>query len=108
MAKKDKVAATQEAEAASETPTNGNGGKPEKKVCPISRVDFKGHAKPLEITINGVPMVAEVKEFSTGSLGWMISGKTVVKVGDHPLSVQIGLNLTVVNSKDLPGGPAAK
>ena len=72
------------------------------KPCPITRKHFQDNAKPIEVTINGVPMVAEVKEFSTGSLGWNISNKTTVNVGGTPVSVQIGLNLTIVGSKELP------
>jgi hypothetical protein len=72
------------------------------KTCPISRQHFQEHAKPVEVTINGVPLLAEVKEFSTGSLGWYLSGKTTVSIGGTPVSVQIGLNLTIVGSKDLP------
>ena len=72
------------------------------KPCPITRKQFQENAKPIEVTINGVPMVAEVKEFSTGSLGWNISNKTTVNVGGTPVSVQIGLNLTIVGSKELP------
>lgn len=72
------------------------------KPCPITRKHFQENAKPIEVTINGVPMVAEVKEFSTGSLGWNISNKTTVNVGGTPVSVQIGLNLTIVGSKELP------
>lgn len=93
------------ADAAAPAPTeeNGNNDKPKKTPCPISRKDFKGNAKPLEVVINGTSMIAEVKEFSTGSIGWSINGKTVIKLGDVPLSVQVGLNLTIVNSKDLEG-----
>jgi hypothetical protein len=74
-----------------------------KTTCSITRSDFKT-AKPLEVVINGVPMLAEVKEFSTGSLGWYLNGKTTVKIGDTPVAVQIGLNMTIVGSKDLPKG----
>ena len=47
-------------------------------------------------------MTAEVKEFSTGSLGWYLNGKANIKVGDKSVSVQIGMNLTIVGSKELP------
>jgi hypothetical protein len=47
-------------------------------------------------------MTAEVKEFSTGSLGWYLTGKTNLKVGEKSVSVQIGMNLTIVGSKELP------
>jgi len=49
-----------------------------------------------------VPLQAEVKEFSTGSLGWYLNGKTTIDVGGTPVSVQIGMNLTIVGSKELP------
>ena len=72
------------------------------KSCPVTRAEFREQAQPLKIEINGVPMMAEVKEFSTGSFGWYLNGKTTVEVGGKQVSVQIGMNLTVVGSKDLP------
>jgi hypothetical protein len=73
-----------------------------KSTCPVTRAEFRQHAQPVEVIINGIPMTAEVKEFSTGSLGWYLNGKANVKVGDKSVSVQIGMNLIVVGSKDLP------
>ena len=67
----------------------------------ITRAEFRQDAKPVEVVINGIPMQADVKEFSTGSLGWNINGKTNIKVGEKSVSVQVGLNLTIVGSKDL-------
>ena len=79
-----------------------------KSPCPVSRSEFVNNAKPVEVTINGIPMTAEVKEFSTGSLGWYLNGKSSIKVGDKSVSVQIGMNLTIVGSKELPkSGDAA-
>ena len=78
-----------------------------KTVCPINRVDFRHNAKPVTVTINGAPLQAEVKEFSTGSLGWYLNGKTMIDVGGTPVSVQIGLNLTIVGSKELPPDAAS-
>jgi hypothetical protein len=75
-----------------------------KTTCPISRGQFLSKAKPLAVSINGVPLQATVKEFSTGSLGWYLNGKTMIEVDGTPVSVQIGLNLTVVGSKELPRG----
>jgi hypothetical protein len=81
-----------------------------KTTCPISRSEFRGKAKPITVTIANIPLQAEVKEFSTGSLGWYLNGKTMIEVGGTPVSVQIGLNLTIVGSKELPqeggSGPA--
>jgi hypothetical protein len=78
-----------------------------KTSCPISRAAFRAGAKPVTVTINGVPLMCEVKEFSTGSLGWYLNGKTMIEVGNTPVSVQIGLNLTIVGSKELPHDGAA-
>ena len=73
-----------------------------KTTCPITREQFLSAAKPLAVTVAGVPVSAEVKEFSTGSLGWYLNGKTMVEIDGRPVSVQIGLNLTIVGSKELP------
>ncbi len=75
--------------------------------CPITRDEFRTGAKPLTVTIAGVPLAAEVKEFSTGSLGWYLNGKTTVEVNGTPVAVQIVLNLTIVGSKELPKDEAA-
>ena len=79
-----------------------------KTTCPISRADFRAKAKPVSITINNVPLQAVVKEFSTGSLGWYLNGKTTIDVGGTPVTVQIGMNLTIVGSKELPQDGGAK
>jgi hypothetical protein len=72
-----------------------------KTICPITRQNFRTSAKPVSISINNIPLMAEVKEFSTGSLGWYLNGKTTIDVGGTPVPVQIGMNLTIVGSKDL-------
>jgi hypothetical protein len=73
-----------------------------KTSCPISRAEFRDKAKPVTVNISGVPLMAEVKEFSTGSLGWYLNGKTTIEIDGKPVSVQIGLNLAIVGSKELP------
>lgn len=75
---------------------------PPKTTCPISRQQFRTGAKPVTVVINGIPMIAEVKEFSTGSLGWYLNGKAAIEIDGVPVSAQIGMNLTIVGSKDLP------
>ena len=70
----------------------------------ITRSEFRNHAVGLPVVINGVSHTAVVKEFSTGSLGWNINGKTEVTINGKPVKVQIGLNLTIVGSKDAPEG----
>ena len=79
-----------------------------KTACPISRADFRSKAKAVQVTINNVPHVAPVKEFSTGSLGWYLNGKTMIEIDGVPVAVQIGLNLTVVGSKELPRDGSAE
>jgi hypothetical protein len=70
--------------------------------CPVTRAEFRESAQPVKVEINGVPMIAEVKEFSTGSLGWYLNGKSVIDVGGKQVTVQIGMNITVIGSKELP------
>jgi len=78
-----------------------------KTTCPISREEFRAGAKPITVQIGQIPLVAEVKEFSTGSLGWYLNGKTSIEVNGVPVAVQIGMNLTIVGSKELPQDAAA-
>ncbi len=73
-----------------------------KTICPITRKQFKENAKGLEVKIGDNTFLAEAREFSTGSLGWYLNGKTTINVGGTPVSVQIGMNLTIVGSKELP------
>jgi hypothetical protein len=71
-----------------------------KSACPVSKTQFVEKAEALKVVINGQEQLAEVKEFSTGSFGWNINAKIVVQVDGKPLSVQVGMNMTVVGSKD--------
>jgi hypothetical protein len=79
-----------------------------KSMCNISRAEFREHAKPLPVTIGDRQYQAVVKEFSTGSLGWNINDKVTVEINGKPVVVQVGMNLTIVGSKELPqeGGAA--
>jgi hypothetical protein len=71
-----------------------------KSPCPITRPAFLEKAEPVKINIGGQEVTAEKREFSTGSFGWYFNGKTTIQVDGKPLSVQVGLNLTVVGSKE--------
>ena len=81
-----------------------------KPALPITRDSFRAEAKPLTVVINGKEFVALAKEFSTGSLGWNINEKLQIEVAGQLVPVQVGLNLTIIGSKDLPGSspPAEK
>ena len=81
-----------------------------KTSCPITRAQFQNHAKAMEVKIGDRTFTALPKNFSTGSLGWNINDKVTIEIGGKHVTVQIGMNLTVVGSKDLPkaeGAPAA-
>jgi hypothetical protein len=71
-----------------------------KSPCPISLSQFLEKAEPLKVVVNGQELIAEVKSFSTGSFGWYINGKTTVQVDGKTVSVQIGMNMTIVGSKE--------
>ncbi len=78
-----------------------------KTTCPISRADFRAKAKPITVTINGNSQMAEVKEFSTGSLGWYLNGRTTLEIDGQPVPVLINASLVIVGSKELPADNAA-
>lgn len=70
--------------------------------CAVTRASFHRDALPISIDVEGQKVYASVKEFSTGSFGWYVSGKITLKVGGIPVDVQVNMNLTVVKSKELP------
>jgi hypothetical protein len=96
--------------AARHTPQDGDSTMSafRKTVCNVTRSQFQAEAKPVEVVINGQPVVAEVKEFQTGSFGWHHGDKVTLKVGDTYVKVQVGLTLTVIGSKDVPQDSPAK
>ena len=71
-----------------------------KSPCPLSKTQFIDKAEPVKVVVNGQELVADKREFSTGSFGWYYNGKINITVDGKPLSVQVGLNLTVVGSKE--------
>jgi hypothetical protein len=71
-----------------------------KSASPVTRTQFLEKAEPVKVTINGQEIVADKREFSTGSFGWYYNGKISIPVDGKTLSVQVGLNLTVVGSKE--------
>jgi hypothetical protein len=79
-----------------------------KTTCPISRVDFRAKAKPIPVTIGVMSQMAEVKEFSTGSLGWYLNGRTTIEIDGQHVPVLINASLVIVGSKELPADGASK
>jgi hypothetical protein len=68
--------------------------------CPVTRAGFAATAKPVVVEVAGQKLLVQPKMFSTGSLGWYYNGKVVIDVDGTPCQVQVGLNLTIVGSKD--------
>jgi len=85
---------------------------PPKTMCPITRADFLAKAEPLKIEINGQSVIAEPREFSTGSFGWYVNSKSSVAIDGKNVTIQVGMNLIVVGSKEAAkeggGGTAAE
>lgn len=81
-----------------------------KRTCPITRAQFAAQAKPIPITLNrDTDIVASVKEaFSSGSFGWYGNGKFTVIVDGQSVDVQVGINLTVIGSKEAPADATTK
>lgn len=73
-----------------------------KNQCPITRAQFEDHAKPLQIVIDGKHIEADVKEFNSGSFGWFANAKIMIVVDGVRVPAQVGLNVTVVKSGELP------
>lgn len=71
-----------------------------KPKCGLTPEEFLAAAQQLAVQVlGGGTVVAEPKQFSTGSFGWGIASKVTVTVGGKPVQVQFGGNLVVVGSK---------
>lgn len=79
-----------------------------KTTLALTRDQFRAHAQPVVVVINGKEFKVPRKEFSTGSLGWYLNEKMDVTIDGVDVKVQIGLNLTIVGSKELPGAAPAE
>lgn len=82
--------------------TNTNAAPKAKAACPISRAEFLNAATALEANIAGTPMLCDVKSFSTGGLGYYAGQKITLKIGGKNVQCQVGLNISVIGSKELP------
>jgi hypothetical protein len=75
---------------------------PVKTTCPISRADFLAKAEPLQLQLGTQTITADPREFSTGSFGYYVNTKCNVQVDGKNLTLQVGMNLIVVGSKEAP------
>jgi hypothetical protein len=68
--------------------------------CPLSLEDFRKKAPGiLEVRVDGQPLLAEKKEFSTGSFGYAATGKITVVIDGKPVKLQVSANFVAVGSK---------
>lgn len=73
-----------------------------KTKCPISLADFLETAKAMPIVIGGQAYSAPPRKFASGSFGWYVNEKLFYSLGGQELKVQIGINLTIIGSKEAP------
>lgn len=81
-------------------PAGVSGKTPAKAKAPAwddaKRTEFLTTAEnAVAVTIGGQAMVADKRQFSTGSLGYYASGKVII----GGVQYQVGLNLTAIGSK---------
>lgn len=83
-----------------------NGGAASKRTpCPVTRQEFLDEAPSYKLTIATVDgdvvfqTTMDPKAFNTGSFGWGANAAVEVKVQKHTMKAQLGLNLTVANSR---------
>lgn len=88
--------------------TKGNKAETVKTCLVKSRTAFRTKAPAgLSVTIAGIPLTAGRKEFAPGpghqgSLGWFANGKVDVEIDGQLVPCQVGLNIIVPHSKELP------
>ena len=67
----------------------------------MTKAEFLTNAKPLVGDVNGQPIILTPKLFSTGSVGYNVTGKMAIKLANGVVvNLQQGFNLTAVKSKE--------
>lgn len=65
----------------------------------MSRAVFLNSGKRIKIDVDGNTLSGDPREFSSGNLGWYLTGKIEVLVHDKPVWAQVGMNITVPGSQ---------
>ena len=52
----------------------------------LTRATLLEKAQRVEVAMYGISMTADVKPFSTGPLGWYLTGKTNLKVAENSVA----------------------
>lgn len=66
----------------------------------ISKSDFLNSRKDIKIDIDGNILSGMPREFSSGNLGWYLTGKIELNVNDKTIWSQVGLNITIPGSQN--------
>ncbi len=68
----------------------------------MTKNEYLANAKPnIVVTIDGIPYNADVKEFSTGSVGYNASGKVKLTQKDGTIVThQLSCNITAIGSRE--------
>jgi len=85
--------------------TPGGIAAPKKGVKDMQRdimtgAEFLEAAKPYKVEIFGNGCEAFPRSFSSGNRGWWGGGKVYIPVGKHKVWAQLGINLTIIGSKE--------
>lgn len=68
--------------------------------CGIGRADFFAYAQPISVAVGDSKGIATVNlDKGDNSLGWFYGEKATLMIHGKPVKVQVGVNITVVNSK---------
>lgn len=67
----------------------------------MTKSAFITTAKPLAVLIDGKPLTASPRKFSTGSVGFFLNGKIDVAMPDGTtVKLQVSASLTAIGSKE--------
>jgi hypothetical protein len=67
----------------------------------MTKTEFTRTSKPLGVSVGGQILQATPRAFSTGSVGWFLSGKVNVQLPNGEIAkLQVSGNLVVVGSKE--------
>jgi hypothetical protein len=77
-----------------------------KTVCSITRNEFAQRAKTVKVTVEyegkTSTFLVSPREFESGSMGYNLSDKATFTMEGRDVRMQLGMNITVIGSKDLP------
>lgn len=61
--------------------------------------EFLGSGKRITIDVDGNTLTGEPRAFSSGNLGWFLTGKIEIDICGQPVWAQVGMNITIPGSQ---------